>query len=297
MSILIDERSKIIIQGITGFMAQVDVELNLKMGVNIVAGVTPGKGGTKVKEVPVFNTMDEALQEVEANTSVVYVPAAGAKNAVIEAIDNDMKLVLIFTENIPRHDFFYCLDMARKNGTCLIGPNSNGIMSPGKSRLGGLGGDKPERMFVPGNVGILSRSGGMAGEISWMLRKENIGISTCVSVGGDWAIGSTFKELLSLFEKDEQTDAVILFGEAGGGYEEEAAKFISEGGYSKPLIAYIAGSFIDDMPEGTSFGHSGALIEKGVGSVKQKKISLRDAGVRVAENLNDIPDMVKKIIS
>ncbi len=292
MSILIDEETKVIVQGITGSMAQTDVELNLKQGVQIVAGVTPGKGGTEVFGVPVFNTMKEALEEVEANTSVIYVPPFGAKNALIEAVECGMELVLVFTENIPQHDFIYCLNLAQRKGVRIVGPNSNGIISPGKSRLGGLGGDTPEKMFIPGKVGILSRSGGMGGEIAWMLRNKEIGISTCVSVGGDRIIGTPFKELLALFQQDEETEVVVIFGEVGGGYEEEAADFIANGGIDKPVVAFIAGKFIDQMPEGVSFGHSGALIEGGTGSASQKIEALRRAGVIVADRIGEVPELV-----
>ncbi len=293
MSILIDENTRVIVQGITGNMAGIDVKLNLDQGVKIVAGVTPGKGGESVHGVPVYDTVRQAMVERPADASVVYAPARAAKDAIVEAVDGGVKLVLVFGENIPQHDFIYCLSYAEKSQVRIIGPNSNGIISPGKSRLGGLGGDNPKRMFIPGPVGVISRSGGMAGEISWMLRREGIGISTCVSMGGDRIVGTTIRDLLELFEQDSETEAVVLFGEVGGGYEEEAAEFVAAGLFSKPLIAFIAGKFIDEMPQGVSFGHSGTLIEGGAGSASGKINAFRRAGIQVADSLIEIPSLVK----
>lgn len=296
MSILIDENTRVIVQGITGNMARIDVKLNLEQGVKIVAGVTPGKGGERVHGVPVYDTVRQAMAETPADASVVYVPARAAKDAIIEAVDGGVKLILVFGENIPQHDFIYCLSYAGKRRVRIIGPNSNGIISPGKSRLGGLGGDNPERMFIPGPVGVISRSGGMAGEISWMLRSEGIGISTCVSMGGDRIVGTTIRDLLELFEEDDETEAVVLFGEVGGGFEEEAAEFVAAGSFSKPLVAFIAGKFIDEMPEGVSFGHSGTLIEDGAGSALSKTNAFKQAGIEVANSLIQIPALVKKTL-
>ena len=205
--------------------------------------------------VPVYDTLKQACEEKNINTSVVYVPPAFAHDAVMEAIGNNIKLVLIITERIPRKDVVRFLVAAKAAGTTVVGPNSVGILNPeDRIKLGAIGGDNVERCFFPGNVGVISRSGGMTAECSWMVKRAGFGVSTSVSIGGDPLIGSPPVEILKRFEADPNTKAVVMWGEPGTPYEENVARFIEEGGYTKPLIAYVGGKFVEDMPEGTVFG-------------------------------------------
>lgn len=294
MSILIDENTRIIVQGITGWQARSDTKFLVDSGVKIVAGVTPGKGGEEVHGVPVYNTVKSALAAHEAEVSVVYVPPYACKDALLEACYAGIKLLVIITENVPLHDFAEVYRIAQERGIRIIGPNCNGLVSSGKCRLGGLGADKPERIFIPGPVGIMSRSGGMCSEIAWMLAREGIGTTTCVPLGGDPLIGSSFVDLIGLFEEDPETKVIVVFGEAGGSHEEMLAEYLKSHGIKKPIIGFIAGRFIDDMPPGKTFGHAGTMIEGKVGSPAVKIKLLKEAGVQVANELSEIPELVKK---
>lgn len=297
MAILVDQHSKIAIQGITGREASMVTRHAIAYGTKIAAGITPGKGGQEVEGVPVYDTLKQACEDKGINTSVVYVPPAFAYDAVMEAIGNNIKLVLIITERIPRKDVARFLSAAKIAGTTIIGPNSVGILNAeDKIKLGAIGGDNVERCFVPGQVGVISRSGGMTAECSWMVKRAGHGVSTSVSIGGDPLIGSPPKEILKLFENDPKTKAVVLWGEPGTHYEEAVAEFIQEGGFTKPLIAYVAGKFVEDMPEGTVFGHAASIIqgESGRPSLKIKK--LKEAGVHVAEFFNDIVPILKDVL-
>lgn len=296
MSILIDENTRVIVQGITGREASFVTRQMLEYGTKVVAGVTPGKGGQEVHGVPVYDTVKEAVENHDINTSLIYVPPAFAKDAVLEAIDNGIKLIVIITEHIPVHDAMKLYHYAKKKGARIIGPNSVGIITPGKVKMGAIGGDNPARAFKPGNVGIISRSGGMTTETAWMLKRAGFGVSTAVSIGGDAIIGTTFADLLELFEEDPETEAVVMFGEPGGSFEEEAAEFIKEGGFTKPVIAFIAGRFMESMPEGMTFGHAGAIIEGGTGTPSQKMKRLKEAGVHVAESHHEIIPLVKEVL-
>jgi succinyl-CoA synthetase alpha subunit len=289
MAILLDENSKIVVQGITGREASMVTKHALAYGTKILAGVTPGKAGQNVEGVPVYDTLKRASEEIELNTSVVYVPPAFAYDAVMEAIGNGIKLIVIITERIPRHDVAKFLLAAKDAGCTVIGPNSVGVITPeAKVKVGAIGGDKSGRCFIPGPVGVISRSGGMTAECSWMVKKAGFGVSTSVSIGGDPIIGSPPKKILEMFERDEKTKAVVLWGEPGTSYEEEVADFIKDGGFTKPLIAYIAGRFVEGMPEGTVFGHAASIIEGNLGRPSNKMARLRDAGCHVADNFNDI---------
>jgi succinyl-CoA synthetase alpha subunit len=289
MAILLDENSKIVVQGITGREASMVTKHALAYGTKILAGVTPGKAGQNVEGVPVYDTLKRASEEIELNTSVVYVPPAFAYDAVMEAIGNGIKLIVIITERIPRHDVAKFLLAAKDAGCTVIGPNSVGVITPeAKVKVGAIGGDKSGRCFIPGPVGVISRSGGMTAECSWMVKKAGFGVSTSVSIGGDPIIGSPPKKILEMFERDEKTKAVVLWGEPGTSYEEEVADFIKDGGFTKPLIAYIAGRFVEEMPEGTVFGHAASIIEGNLGRPSNKMARLRDAGCHVADNFNDI---------
>ncbi|RKO67259.1 succinate--CoA ligase subunit alpha [Desulfofundulus salinus] len=297
MGILIDRHSRIVIQGITGREASMVTRHTLAYGTRIVAGVTPGKGGQDVHGVPVYDTLKAACREHQPDTSLIYVPPAFVYDAVAEAVANGIKLILIPTENVPQKDAVKFLNLARRAGVRVIGPNSVGMINPGERvKLGAIGGDNVERCFVPGPVGVISRSGGMTAETSWMIKRAGYGVSTSVSIGGDALIGSTIKDLLALFEADPQTRAVVVFSEPGTSQEEEAAAFIQERGFTKPLIAYIAGRFTEDMPEGTVFGHAAALISGNYGRPSIKTARLREAGAYVLDNFDDLIPTLKQIL-
>jgi len=295
MSILIDENTRVVIQGLSGHQAQFDTKGSLAYGTRVVAGVVPGRKGQTVLDLPIYNTVAEAVTEHGANASVIYVPAQGAKDAILEAVYAGIKLVLIITEKIPFRDFSEAFHIAKSRGVRLIGPNSNGIISPSKSKMGILG--NAPQYFMPGPVGVLSRSGGMNHEIPNLLTRAGIGQSTCVSIGGDLMIGTSFREGLELFEQDPETLAVVMYCEPGGRMEEDAANFIRSNGSSKPVVAFVAGMFMENMPQGMPFGHAGAIIEQDMGKPSVKKKVLTEAGGRVAERMNDIPELIAKLIS
>jgi len=297
MAILVDKDSKIVIQGITGREASMVTKHALAYGTRILAGVTPGKEGQDVAGVPVYDTLKRACQERELNTSVIYVPPAFAYDAVMEAIGNRIKLIVIITERIPRRDVAKFLLAAEKANCTIVGPNSVGVINPeDRVKLGAIGGDNVERCFVPGEIGVVSRSGGMTAECSWMVKRAGFGVSTSVSIGGDPIIGSSPRAILSMFSKDPKTKAVVMWGEPGTSYEEDVADFIKEGGFTKPLIAYIAGRFVEEMPEGTVFGHAASIIEGGMGKPSNKMERLRDAGCYVADNFNDIIQILQEVM-
>lgn len=266
-------------------------------GTRICAGVTPGKEGEAVEGVPVYNTLKRACEVHGIDTSVIYVPPAFALDAVMEAVGNGIRLILIITERIPRQDVARFLRIAENEGCTIVGPNSVGIINPhDRVKLGAIGGDKAERCFAPGEVGVISRSGGMTAECSWMVKRAGFGVSTSVSIGGDPLIGSPPKEILKRFEEDPQTKAVVLWGEPGTSYEEDVADFIDEGGFTKPLIAYVAGSFVESMPEGTVFGHAASIISKNTGRPSTKIQRLRAAGAHVPEHFNGIIEILQDIL-
>jgi succinyl-CoA synthetase alpha subunit len=298
MAILVDRNSKIVIQGITGREASMVTKHALAYGTRILAGVTPGKEGQDVEGVPVYDTLKRACQERELNTSVIYVPPAFAYDAVMEAIGNGIKLIVIITERIPRRDVAKFLLAANKADCTIVGPNSVGVITPeDRVKLGAIGGDNVERCFVPGEVGVVSRSGGMTAECSWIVKRAGFGVTTSVSIGGDPLIGSPPKTILQMFNEDPKTKAVVMWGEPGTSYEEDVAGFIEEGGFTKPLIAYIAGRFVEEMPEGTVFGHAASIIEGGMGKPSDKMAKLRDAGCYVADNFNDIIQILQEVMA
>ncbi|MCF8053020.1 MAG: CoA-binding protein [Desulfobacterales bacterium] len=266
-------------------------------GSRIVAGVTPGKKGQAVEGVPVYDTLKRACQLHQVDTSVIYVPPAFAHDAVMEAIGNGVRLILIITERIPRLDVARFLKVAEGEGCTIVGPNSVGIINPhDRVKLGAIGGDNAQRCFAPGQVGVISRSGGMTAECSWMVKRAGYGVSTSVSIGGDPLIGSPPKEILKRFEKDPQTKAVVLWGEPGTSYEEDVADFIADGGFTKPLIAYVAGNFVESMPEGIVFGHAASIVSGNSGRPSIKIRRLREAGAHVADRFNDIMDILKEVL-
>jgi succinyl-CoA synthetase alpha subunit len=297
MAILADANTKILIQGITGREASMVVQHSIAYGTRVVAGVTPGKRGTQVCRVPVYDTVEQACAVHPVNTTVIYVPPAFAYDAVLEALACGIQLILIMTERIPQQDVVKFLWAARGIGSTIVGPNSVGIISPGERvKIGAIGGDAPSRCFVPGEVGVISRSGGMTSECAWMIKRAGFGISTCVSVGGDPLIGSTPKEILARFEKDASTRAVVLWGEPGTSYEEEVATFVAEGSFTKPLIGFIGGQFVENLPEGTVFGHAASIIHASHGRPSDKISRLRAAGAHMANTFNELIPLLQSVL-
>jgi len=293
---LLDESSRVLVQGISGQQARTHVSYMIRYGTKVVAGVAPGKGGMALDGVPVFDSVRTAVRERPADIAVLFVPAAYAKDAALEAIENGVPLVVVLAEGVPHHDAAEIIDRASKSGVRLIGPNSQGMISPGKAKLGGTGGAEPERLYKPGPVGIISRSGGMGGEIANVLSRKGIGQSTYISIGGDLLIGTSFVELLPLFERDPETEVAVIFGEPGTGHEEEVAKLVRDGGFTKPLVALVVGESMEKLPKGMSFGHTSSIIARGLGSPAQKKRLLKEAGVTVAENFSEIPLLVERAL-
>ncbi|MCL1855199.1 MAG: succinate--CoA ligase subunit alpha [Clostridia bacterium] len=288
MSILIDHDTRLMVQGITGREGAFHTEQMLAYGTNVVAGVTPGKGGQKVLGVPVFNTVQEAREETGAGATVVFVPARFTKTSVLEALDAGMKLIITIAEHVPVQDMMFCYHRARARGARLFGPNSFGVISPGQCKAGFMA----HRIFSPGSVGIMSRSATNCYETVFMLTNQGIGQSTCVGVGGDMIPGSAFVDVLPDFEADPQTRAIVLIGEIGGCEEELAAAYIKTNVH-KPVIALIAGK---NAPRGRSMGHAGAIVEAdGTGSAESKEQALQEAGAIIAENTQDIAEILLRL--
>lgn len=300
MSILITPQTKVLVQGITGKEGQKAAAAMREYGTNVVAGVRPGKAGETVEGVPVFNTVLDALNVCKADNadivSVIYVPPFAAKDAMMEAIDAGIPQINVIVERIPIKDTAYCLAAAKEKNIQIIGPSSLGYIAPGVGRIGVVGGPKKQTddIFTPGSVGIISRSGGMTNEISWQVCKAGLGQSTAVHVGGDLLMGTTYADLLRLFEKDDQTKAVIIFGEHGGSYEFEIVEAIQNKEYIKPLAIYIGGKFAATLPEGMNIGHAGAIVERGKGAA-EKEAALREVGVMIAEDYQELPELVKGV--
>ena len=289
MSILINKDTKVICQGITGKSGRFHTEHMLEYGTKILAGVTPGKGGSKVCDVPVFDSMKEAVEETGCDTSIIYVPAPFAADAIIEAAEADIKLIICITEGIPTIDVLKVKDYLNTKTARLIGPNCPGIITPGESKIGIM----PGYIHTPGAVGVISRSGTLTYEAVWQLTQRNIGQSTCIGIGGDPVIGTTFIDALKLFQEDSNTEAIVMIGEIGGSAEEEAAEFIKME-ITKPVISFIAGL---TAPAGKRMGHAGAIIAGGKGTVAEKVSCLRNAGVTVVDSPADIGEAVEKLIS
>ena len=285
MSIFVDEKNKVVVQGATGHQGVFHIGEMLNFGTKVVAGVTPGKAGQSVHNVPIFNNVIDAVNETKADTSLILVPARFAKDAVFEALDAGIKTVVTITENIPFHDAMDFVHYAKYNDAVLIGPNCPGIASPGKSKIGIL----PGSIFKTGNVGVASRSGTLTYEIVNSLSEKNIGQSTCVGLGGDPIIGTTFIDALKAFEKDNETKAVVLVGEIGGTAEEDAAEYITDH-CRKPVFAFIAGR---TAPPGKRMGHAGAIIARGKGTAASKINAFKKADVKLAQFPTDIADLVE----
>lgn len=290
MSILINSETRVLVQGITGFQGRFDTKHCLEFGTRVVAGVTPGRNGETVEGVPVFNTVRSAVENTSANAAVVYVPARGVADAVQEAVEAGIKVILATSENVPQHDASVAVFAARAADATLVGFNSNGLISPGsRCKLGGIGGDLPDQIYAPGRIGVCSRSGGMSAEVCFALKQAKMGVSTCVSMGGDPITGRAMVEYLQLFEDDPETDAMVIFGEPGSTHEQEVAEAITAGRIKKPVVALIAGEFQERYPKGVSFGHVAAMIRGEGDSASAKRKTLKDAGAHVAFSLAEIP--------
>ena len=301
MSVLIDENTTFIVQGITGREA-VNLTrecLDYGAGAKIVGGVTPGRLGRDVHGVPVFDTVAQAIEHHGGpiDGSVVTVPPAFTKDAVLEALENGVKLVVIVTERIPRGDVAQMVEVATERGARIIGPNCLGVIVPDVIKMGGIGGPARDatKSYKPGSVGVVSRSGGMTTEMSSTLTAAGLGQSTAVSIGGDAIIGSSYAELMPLFEADEQTEAIVIYTEPGGRMEAELAKWVTENDSRLPIVAFMAGRFMDEMP-GMSFGHAGTIVEGKEDTASEKIARLAEAGIVVAEEISEIPRIVKERI-
>jgi succinyl-CoA synthetase alpha subunit len=299
MSILIDENTTFIVQGITGREA-VNLTrecLDYGKGAKVVGGVTPGRKGRDVHGVPVFDTVEQAVEHHGApvNGSVVTVPPAFTKDAVFEALEHDIELIVIVTERIPRRDVAQMVELADAKGARIIGPNCLGVIVPDVIKMGGIGGPAQDaaKAYTPGPVGVMSRSGGMTTEISSTLTAAGLGQSTAVSIGGDAIIGSTYTELMPQFEADTQTQAIVIYTEPGGRMEADLSRWVVENKSRLPIVAFMAGKFMDEMP-GMSFGHAGTIVEGKADTAAEKIERLREAGITVAEEIAEIPGLVKE---
>ena len=296
MAILIDENTTVLIQGITGREGSARARFMLDYGTKVLGGVTPGRGGSEVWGIPVFNSVKEATGKFgPIDASVTFVPGPQVKEAVIESIEAEIKFVLVPAERVPLHDSLEMIALARKRGARILGPGSMGLLSAGKAAMGWLGGsgEFAQEIFRLGPVGVMSRSGGQTSTVVWSLMRAGIGITTAIHVGAEPILGSSFADILPLFGDDEETKAVVLFGEIGTVAEEEAAEVIKEGRFTKPLVAYIAGR---SLPAGMRFSHASAIIERGRGTAESKVKALEKVGVQVVENPQEIATTVAKIL-
>lgn len=297
--LLLSENAKIIGQGITGSEGSTALPWMQGYGTNIVAGVTPGKGGQELLGIPIFNTVKEAIQEVgQVDGSVQFVPPLYTLGAVKEAIEAGVKFILIGAEKVPTKDAAIMYDLAQKNNVNIIGSSSVGLICPKrKIKIGSIGGATPERVFPESNVAIISKSGGMTSEIGLHLKNHGLGVSWAVGIGGDRIICSDFVDFLLELEKDEETLVSVIFGELGGTYEERVAEYVKNGKLKKPIVAFIAGEFTMSLPSDVQFGHAGAIIEGKRGLPSEKRRILREVGIKVADEFDDIAKLVKGVIN
>jgi len=287
MPILIGRKTKAIVWGITGSQGQFHTQLMLEYGTKIVAGVTPGRGGQQVHNVPVFDTAKEALEHEEADAAIIFVPAAFAKDATLEAVIANLNPVIVITEGIPVRDEIQMMEIAHQKGTTIIGPNTPGIITPGQCKLGIM----PGHIFKPGKIGLVSRSGTLTYEIAASLTNSGLGQTTCLGIGGDPVVGLNFVDVLKMFKKDPVTRAIAMIGEIGGNAEENAAEYVKKTKYPKPIAAYIAGRA---APPGKRMGHAGAIITGKAGTAETKIEALKSAGVKIAMKPGDIAKLIKR---
>ncbi len=288
MSILVDESTRLLVQGITGREGQFHTKQAMDYGTRVVAGVTPGRGGEKIFDVPIFNTVADAVRETGANTSVIYVPAPAAPDAILEAGAAGIALVVAITERVPVQEMMRVTRVLNERGTLLIGPNCPGLISPGKAKVGIIPGD----ICVPGPVGLVSRSGTLTYEVVDALTRQGSGQSTCVGIGGDPVHGLGFIQILEMFKHDPETRALVVIGEIGGADEEKAAAYIKSE-LKKPAVAFVAGQ---TAPPGKRMGHAGAIIEGGAGTAAEKIAAFKDAGVPVARYPGEVAELIRQVL-
>ena len=288
MSILVDKKTRLVVQGITGSEGSFHTQQIMDYGTKVVAGVTPGKGGTDFNGVPIYNTVAEAVKEHKANTSVIFVPPAFAADAILEAASSGIKVIVCITEGIPAGDMINVYNSIKNKDVVLIGPNCPGVISPGKAKVGIM----PGFIHKAGNVGVVSRSGTLTYEAVKQLTDEKLGQSTCVGIGGDPIIGSRFLDIIKLFNEDPDTEGIVMIGEIGGTAEEEAADYIKKN-VSKPVVGFIAGR---TAPPGRRMGHAGAIISGGKGTAAEKMNAMKKAGIKVVESPAEIGSTMKKAL-
>lgn len=289
MGIIINKNTRAIVQGITGTQGSFHTKLMLEYGTKIVAGTSPGKGGSQIYGIPVYDTVEEAQKKHQADASIIFVPAPFAADAALEALENGIKTIVIITEHIPIKDAINVMTYAKQAKATIIGPNTPGIITPGESKLGIM----PAHIFKPGGIGMVSRSGTLTYEIAASLTRKNLGQSTCLGLGGDPITGLNFIDALKMFDEDAQTKAVVLVGEIGGNLEELTAEYISREKYPKPVVAFIAGR---SAPPGKRMGHAGAIIMGSSGTAESKIEALKNADVMVAEKPSDVPELLIRIL-
>ena len=288
MAILVDDDTRLLVQGITGREGRFHTGRMIQSETQVVAGVTPGKGGQDFEGVPIFDTVEEAARETGANTSVIFVPAAFSADAIFEALDSGLRTVCCITEGVPVHDMLKVTDYTRMIDATLIGPNCPGVLSPGKSNVSIM----PQDIFLPGNVGVVSRSGTLTYQIVNELTQRGIGQTTAVGIGGDPIIGTDFIEILKKFEADPETECAVMIGEIGGNAEQLAAEYVQRE-MGTPVVAYIAGF---TAPEGKTMGHAGAIVSGGDSTAQAKSDALRRAGIRAATNPSEVAELVAEVL-
>jgi succinyl-CoA synthetase alpha subunit len=289
MGVIVDTNTRVIVQGITGTQGSFHADLMVKYGTKVVAGTAPGKGGTTINGLSVFDTFEEAQQKYSANASIIFVPAPFAADAALEAMSNGINTVVVITEHIPIKDAINVMAYSKKVNATVVGPNTPGIITPGACKLGIM----PSHIFKTGCIGMISRSGTLTYEVAVGLVRRNLGQSTCVGIGGDPITGLNFIDMLKLFENDPQTKAVALIGEIGGNLEELAARFIASEKYPKPVVAYVAGR---SAPSGKRMGHAGAIVMGKAGTAESKIEAFRNAGVEVADKPGDVGELLTRLI-
>jgi succinyl-CoA synthetase alpha subunit len=294
MGILLTKTTKVLVQGITGREGSMRAKFMRRLGTNVVAGVTPGRGGEDVDGIPVYNTVREAVKNHGLfDVSVTFIPGTALKDAVFESLEAEIKLIVMPVERVPLYDILEMVAFGQEKKAMLLGPGSIGINSPGIGALGWLGGsvEFASRHFVPGHVGVISRSGGQSGTLPYVIAASGFGVSTVLHVGTEPVVGMSFADVLPFYQEDPDTDVMAIFGEMGGSHEEEAAELVQRGKFTKPIIIYVSGAW---APAGMKFSHASAIVERGSGSTQDKIQHLRNAGIIVVDNPNEIPAKLKE---